>query len=92
MEATRIAVAKERRDDPMIHLELGILAYRIGEMTAGTKHYDDAAGEFGWEIDDIGFFRPAMTAVGGMEAGDVGYLITGIKDVTKLRVGSVLPP
>ena len=42
------------------------------------------------EIDDIGFFRPAMTAVKGMEAGDVGYLITGIKDVTKLRVGDTL--
>jgi GTP-binding protein LepA len=42
------------------------------------------------DIDDIGFFRPAMTAVQGMEAGDVGYLITGIKDVTKLRVGDTL--
>jgi GTP-binding protein LepA len=42
------------------------------------------------EIDDIGFFRPAMTGVQGMEAGDVGYLITGIKDVTKLRVGDTL--
>ena len=42
------------------------------------------------EIDDIGFFRPAMTAVAGMDAGDVGYLITGIKDVTKLRVGDTL--
>jgi GTP-binding protein LepA len=42
------------------------------------------------DIDDLGFFRPAMTAVGGMEAGDVGYLITGIKDVAKLRVGDTL--
>jgi GTP-binding protein LepA len=42
------------------------------------------------DIDDIGFFRPAMTAVKGMEAGDVGYLITGIKDVAKLRVGDTL--
>ncbi len=42
------------------------------------------------EIDDIGFFRPKMTAVPGMEAGDVGYLITGIKDVTKLRVGDTV--
>jgi GTP-binding protein LepA len=42
------------------------------------------------EIDDIGFFRPAMTAVDRMDAGDVGYLITGIKDVTKLRVGDTL--
>ena len=29
------------------------------------------------EVDDIGFFRPAMTPVEGMSAGDVGYLITG---------------
>src|SRR5689334_6560735 len=28
------------------------------------------------DIDDLGFFRPAMTGVSGMEAGDVGYLIT----------------
>ncbi|HWP33744.1 MAG TPA: translation elongation factor 4 [Solirubrobacterales bacterium] len=42
------------------------------------------------DIDDIGFFRPEMTAVQGMEAGDVGYLITGIKDVAKLRVGDTL--
>ncbi|HEX9967285.1 MAG TPA: translation elongation factor 4, partial [Solirubrobacterales bacterium] len=42
------------------------------------------------DIDDLGFFRPAMTAVQGMEAGDVGYLITGIKDVAKLRVGDTL--
>ncbi|MFL5898366.1 MAG: translation elongation factor 4, partial [Solirubrobacterales bacterium] len=42
------------------------------------------------DIDDIGFFRPTMIAVEGMDAGDVGYLITGIKDVTKLRVGDTL--
>ncbi len=51
MEAARIEVAKQNRDDPMIHLELGILAYRIGEVTPGTKHYDDAAGEFEWASD-----------------------------------------
>jgi len=42
------------------------------------------------DIDDIGFFRPTMVGVEGMDAGDVGYLITGIKDVTKLRVGDTL--
>src|SRR4051812_25763505 len=42
------------------------------------------------EIDDIGFFRPKMTPVPGMSAGEVGYVITGIKDVTKLRVGDTL--
>jgi len=51
MEAARIQVAKQNRDDPMIHLELGILAYRIGEITVGSKHYDDGAGEFEWASD-----------------------------------------
>jgi GTP-binding protein LepA len=42
------------------------------------------------EIDEIGFFSPAMRAVEELRAGDVGYLITGIKDVTQLRVGDTL--
>jgi GTP-binding protein LepA len=42
------------------------------------------------DIDDIGFFTPAMTPADELRAGEVGYLITGIKDVTKLRVGDTL--
>ena len=42
------------------------------------------------EIDDIGFFTPEMTPAAGMEAGEVGYVITGIKDVSRLRVGDTL--
>ncbi len=42
------------------------------------------------ENDDIGFFTPEMTSAGALHAGEVGFLITGIKDVTKLRVGDTL--
>ena len=42
------------------------------------------------EIDDIGFFSPQMTPVKALRAGEVGYLITGIKDVSALRVGDTL--
>jgi GTP-binding protein LepA len=42
------------------------------------------------EIDDIGCFSPRMTPTAGLGAGEVGYLITGIKDVTQLRVGDTL--
>jgi len=42
------------------------------------------------EIDEIGFFSPQMRAVGELHAGEVGYLITGIKAVTQLRVGDTL--
>ena len=59
-------------------------SFRKGEairaMQAGTQA----------EIDEIGFFKPAMIAAPAMTAGEVGYVITGIKDVTKLRVGDTL--
>jgi GTP-binding protein LepA len=52
----------------------------ISAMQAGTEA----------QIDDIGFFTPRMTPAAGLSAGEVGYLITGIKDVSKLRVGDTL--
>jgi GTP-binding protein LepA len=42
------------------------------------------------EIDDIGFFSPQMVPVKTLGPGEVGYLITGVKDVTLLRVGDTL--
>jgi GTP-binding protein LepA len=52
----------------------------ITAMQAGTQA----------DIDDIGHFIPAMATAQGMEAGEVGYVITGIKSVTELRVGDTL--
>jgi GTP-binding protein LepA len=70
----------------------GVIAYVRMVDGAFRKHGRILAMQNGTEadIDDIGFFRPEMTGVEGMEAGDVGYLITGIKDVAKLRVGDTL--
>ena len=42
------------------------------------------------DIDDIGFFTPLETPAEELHAGEVGYLITGIKDVSSLRVGDTL--
>ncbi len=42
------------------------------------------------DIDDIGFFTPQLTPVQALGPGEVGYVITGVKDVTKLRVGDTL--
>jgi GTP-binding protein LepA len=53
---------------------------QIKAMVAGTQA----------EIDDIGFFSPQMRAATELHAGEVGYVITGIKDVTQLRVGDTL--
>jgi GTP-binding protein LepA len=42
------------------------------------------------DIDDIGVFSPQMMGTDELAAGEVGYLITGLKDVTQLRVGDTL--
>jgi GTP-binding protein LepA len=59
-------------------------AFRKGEairaMQTGTRA----------EIDEIGFFSPDMVKAQGLGAGEVGYIITGIKNVAKLRVGDTL--
>jgi len=42
------------------------------------------------DIDDIGFFTPTMVTTEELHAGEVGFLITGIKEVSALAVGDTL--
>ncbi len=48
LEAATIAVAKQHRDSALLHLRLGFIAYRLGELARSKDHFDDAAGEFEW--------------------------------------------
>jgi tetratricopeptide (TPR) repeat protein len=50
-EAELIEVARADRDNAMLHVLLGWVAYRLGEITEGNQHYDDAAGEFEWAAE-----------------------------------------
>jgi GTP-binding protein LepA len=43
-----------------------------------------------FEAQEIGFMAPAMSPVDALTAGEVGYVITGLKDVSELRVGDTL--
>jgi GTP-binding protein LepA len=43
-----------------------------------------------FDAEEIGFFSPTMTPVTTLSAGEVGYVITGLKDVSLLRVGDTL--
>jgi len=58
--------------------------FRTGEgvqaMAQGTR----------FEAEELGFFSPTMRAAEALEAGEVGYVITGLKDVSRLRVGDTL--
>jgi GTP-binding protein LepA len=59
-------------------------SFRKGEgllaMAQGTR----------FEAEELGFFSPTMRAAQTLEAGEVGYVITGLKDVSRLRVGDTL--
>jgi len=53
---------------------------RLRAMAQGTR----------FEAEELGFFAPTMTPTGMLEAGEVGYVVTGLKDVSRLRVGDTL--
>jgi GTP-binding protein LepA len=43
-----------------------------------------------FEAEELGFFAPTRRETGMLEAGEVGYVITGLKDVSRLRVGDTI--
>nr|WP_246258874.1 translation elongation factor 4 [Streptomyces typhae] len=53
---------------------------RIRMMSTGATH----------ELLEIGVSSPEMTAADGIGVGEVGYLITGVKDVRQSKVGDTI--
>jgi GTP-binding protein LepA len=43
-----------------------------------------------FEAEELGFFSPTRRESGVLEAGEVGYVITGLKDLSRLRVGDTI--
>jgi GTP-binding protein LepA len=91
-EGERDAPARALIFDSEFDQYRGVVAYvRVvdGEL---AKHEAIVAMQAGTEaeIDDIGFFGPDLRPVGRLVAGEVGYVITGVKDVSLLRVGDTL--
>ncbi|MFP5362187.1 MAG: translation elongation factor 4 [Thermoleophilia bacterium] len=70
----------------------GVIAYI--RVVDGTFKKGDVirsmAGDTVADIDDIGFFTPAMVVTEKLTAGEVGFVITGIKEVSALAVGDTL--
>jgi GTP-binding protein LepA len=42
------------------------------------------------ELDEIGFFSPGMRPNKSLSVGEVGYVITGLKDISELAVGDTI--
>jgi GTP-binding protein LepA len=53
---------------------------RLRAMAAGTR----------FEAEELGFFSPLREPTDGLGAGEVGYVVTGLKDVGRLRVGDTI--
>jgi GTP-binding protein LepA len=57
---------------------------------AGREQLRAMAQGTRFEAEEVGFFSPTMKAAETLGAGEVGYVITGLKDVSRLRVGDTL--
>ncbi len=42
------------------------------------------------DVLELGFFGPAMSPVGALTTGEVGYVATGLKDVKNIQVGDTI--
>src|SRR5213594_4072731 len=43
-----------------------------------------------FEAEELGYMSPALVPMRALTAGEVGYLVTGLKDVSTLRVGDTV--
>ena len=70
----------------------GVIAFvRVvdGEFGTGEGLRAMAQGT-AFEAEELGYMSPARRPVETLTAGEVGYVVTGLKDVSKLRVGDTL--
>jgi GTP-binding protein LepA len=70
----------------------GVIAYvRLydGRVVPGMRIQFMSTGDT-FEVNRVGVFTPQMRAVDQLSAGEVGYIIAGIRDVRQSRVGDTL--
>jgi GTP-binding protein LepA len=70
----------------------GVLAYiRVfeGAVSADRRARLLATGR-SFEVPEVGIFRLSMVPTPGLSAGEVGYMVTGVKDVAEARVGDTV--
>jgi GTP-binding protein LepA len=70
----------------------GVVAYlrvKDGVLRSRVKVHFAATG-LDSEAEEAGVFAPEATPVPQLEAGEVGYLVTGLKDVHQVKVGDTV--
>jgi GTP-binding protein LepA len=70
----------------------GVIAFvRVvdGQLPTGAGLRAMAMGT-DFDAEELGYMSPQRVPVDALEAGEVGYVVTGLKDVSRLRVGDTL--
>ncbi len=70
----------------------GVIAFvRVvdGRLPTGAALHAMAMGT-NFDAEELGYMAPQRMPVEALEAGEVGYVVTGLKDVSSLRVGDTL--
>jgi GTP-binding protein LepA len=70
----------------------GVITYvRVmeGELRTGEKIRFMATGT-DWEVSEVGHFAPKATPDESLAAGEVGYIVAGVKDIRAVRVGDTV--
>ena len=70
----------------------GVVAYvrlMSGKVTAGDKALFVASGQAS-EILEVGYFNPDFCKSNDLSAGEIGYLVTGLKKLENVRVGDTV--
>jgi GTP-binding protein LepA len=96
----RLPAPKGQKDKPLRGLIFdavydefrGVVAYtRIvdGQIQRGkkVKFYQNNIES---EVTDLGYFAPHLVSAKELITGGIGYIITGIKDIRKIRVGDTI--
>jgi GTP-binding protein LepA len=70
----------------------GVLAYV--RIVDGQVKRDDIISMIATQKDsgviEVGYFKPEMVSAGNLQAGDIGYIATGLKSVDFCRVGDTI--
>ncbi|MFH1598249.1 MAG: translation elongation factor 4 [Patescibacteria group bacterium] len=72
----------------------GVVAYvRVfdGQFKAGDK-IDLLGTNKSSEVMELGFLSPDLKSCADLQAGEIGYIVTGLKEVAACRVGDTIAP
>ncbi len=78
--------------DSMYDTHRGVIAYvRVidGNLPSRTKLYM-LGSKTNAESLEVGFFKPQKEKSDSLETGEVGYIVTGLREVSKARVGDTI--